>query len=134
MSFTDTFRLSCHAVIPNKNNCVLQLKQTYGDLSWGLPGGSINPGETIHETLHRECIEELGTDVDIINLTGVYFHSKFNAQVFIFLCHLKDETAIRLSDEHSEYSYFAVDKLSEVQRIRVLDALHYNGSVISRKF
>ena len=134
MSFNDLFRLSCHAVILNNNGHVLLLKQTYNDFSWGLPGGSINPGETIHEALSRECYEELGSKVEIINLTGVYFHSKFNSQVFIFSCTLTDTNAIQLSEEHSEYSFFPISELTEVQKIRVLDSINYSGNVVSRKF
>jgi len=134
MSFNDLFRLSCHAVILDNNGNVLLLKQTYNDLSWGLPGGSINPGETIHEALYRECFEELGTKVEILNLTGVYFHSKFNSQVFIFRCNLEDSNNIQLSDEHSEYSFFPISELSQVQKVRVLDSINYSGNVVSRKF
>ncbi len=42
MAFNDTFRLSSHAVIFNQSNEVLMLKATYGDCSWGLPGGHWN--------------------------------------------------------------------------------------------
>ena len=57
MSFEDQFRLSSHAVITNDHGHILQLKQTYGDKRWGLPGGALEPGETIHEALFRECLE-----------------------------------------------------------------------------
>lgn len=134
MSFNDFFRLSCHAIIFDNQKRILQLKQTYNDFAWGLPGGSINPGETIHEALQRECLEELGKMIEIINLTGVYFHSKFNSQVFIFICEFTDDSNICLSKEHSEYSYFNFDDLSEVQKIRVNDAIEFSGNVISRKF
>ena len=75
MAFNDTFRLSSHSVITNPDGHVLLLKANYGSFSWGLPGGALEPGETIHDALIRECTEELNCDVVIDYLSGVYFHS-----------------------------------------------------------
>ena len=54
MAFEDKFRLSSHAVITNDEGEVLLLKANYGDGNWGLPGGALEPNETIHEALIRE--------------------------------------------------------------------------------
>lgn len=54
MAFDDKFRLSSHSVILNSDGQVLLLKADYGSKSWGLPGGALEPGETIHEALVRE--------------------------------------------------------------------------------
>jgi len=134
MAFEDTFRLSSHAVILNDKQEILLLKATYGELSWGLPGGALEPGETIHEALERECYEETRLKFDSLTLTGVYYHRKFNSQAFIFRCNPSNLGAIALSSEHSEYKFFPLDTLGEVQKIRVSDCLNYAGEVISRKF
>ena len=134
MSFIDSFKLSTHAVILDESNKVLQLKQTYTDCRWGLPGGSIESKETIHESLIRECKEELGVEIEIEYLSGVYYHSEFNSYVFIFKCKGIDNGIIKLSKEHSEYKYFDFEKLGEIQKIRIMDCMNYDGKVISRKF
>ena len=95
MGFEDQFRFSVHAVIPDREGRVLLLKQTYGDRRWGLPGGSVEPGETITDTILRECREELGVEVVLGPLTGWYFHSAVNAQVGIFRCAMPDPAGIR---------------------------------------
>ena len=59
MGYNDFFRFSVHAVIINNEGKLLLLKQTYADKRWGLPGGGVEPGETIHEAIKRECFEEL---------------------------------------------------------------------------
>ena len=39
---------------------------------WGLPGGRVEPGESIAQTAVREVLEETGLDVEIISLLGIY--------------------------------------------------------------
>ncbi|MDQ5826387.1 MAG: NUDIX domain-containing protein [Chloroflexota bacterium] len=134
MGFEHFYRFSVHAVIQNQDGLVLLIKQTYGDKRWGLPGGSVEPGETIHQAVSRECKEELGVDVEVVTCTGFYYHSSFDAQVGIFLCRLPQGAQFCLSSEHSEYGWFQVSDLSETQQLRVKDALEYNGSCVSRAF
>lgn len=134
MAYDDFYRMSSHAVILNDQQQVLLLKATYADHAWGLPGGGLDLGETIHQALVRECLEELGCDVEIDYLSGVYFHSAVTSHAFIFRCHLKAGAQIQLSDEHSEFAWFNVDQLSNVQRIRVQDCLDFKGVVVSRAF
>ncbi|BAP38622.1 NUDIX hydrolase [Acinetobacter guillouiae] len=134
MGFHDFYRLSSHAVIFNENRQVLLLKATYADCAWGLPGGGLDQGETVHDALIRECQEELGCDVSIEYLSGVYYHSAVNSHAFMFRCTLQSDQPINLSDEHSEYRWFDFEQLSPVQKIRIEDCFHFDGQVKSRAF
>ncbi|MCS6154624.1 NUDIX domain-containing protein [Shewanella baltica] len=154
MAFNDTFRLSSHAVITNAQGQVLLLKANYGNFAWGLPGGALEPGETIHEALVRECQEELGLSVQVNYLSGVYYHSAYQSQAFIFRCELvlpelpelpegpdvakdgaeAEPLPIHLSHEHSEFAFHDIDTLSAVQQQRIQDCLNFNGVVMSAKF
>lgn len=134
MAYHDFYRLSSHAVITNPKGQVLLLKATYADHVWGLPGGGLDVGETIHQALHRECMEELGCEIQVQYLSGVYFHTAVMSHAFIFRCHLIDSFQIQLSAEHDEYRWFDIEQLSEVQKIRVVDCLVFNGEVKSRSF
>ncbi|MBU76973.1 MAG: NUDIX hydrolase [Pseudoalteromonadaceae bacterium] len=134
MAFSDTYRLSSHAVITNNQGQVLLLKANYGQKSWGLPGGALDKGETIHQALLRECQEELNSEIDIAYLSGVYYHTAFNSHAFIFRAHLPNDAQIVLSNEHTEYAYFAIDELSAVQKERVLDCLNFTNDVVSKVF
>ncbi|MEM5505701.1 NUDIX hydrolase [Shewanella frigidimarina] len=134
MAFNDLFRLSSHAVITNTEGEVLLLKASYGDKHWGLPGGGLDPNETIHQALQRECFEELGCEVDVQYLSGVYFHSAYQSQAFIFRCELPKGAQISLSDEHSEYAFVAVTELSNIQQQRVSECLAFSGVVRSAAF
>jgi len=97
MTFTDFYRLSAHAVITNASGEILQLKASYGEQSWGLPGGALDMGETVHQALIRECQEELGCEVKIEHLTGIYYYKAFNSHAFI----------LSLLNQPSFYRYIA---------------------------
>jgi 8-oxo-dGTP diphosphatase len=134
LAFNDTFRFGAHAMIFNSEGFVLLLKRTYGNKGWSLPGGSVEPGEIIHQVLFRECSEELGIEVQDAVLTGFYYHSVINTQAAIFRCSIPIDAEINLSSEHSEYKWMHISELSESQRIRALDALEYQGQITSRAF
>jgi 8-oxo-dGTP pyrophosphatase MutT (NUDIX family) len=134
MAFEDLFRLSAHAVITDNEGKILQLKSTYEGQRWGIPGGALDPGETIHEALIRECQEELGVDINILYMSGVYYHKAYNAQACLFRCEIPEDSKIILSSEHSEYRYFLVDELSAIQKIRIQDCLQFDGKVKSQRF
>ena len=40
--------------------------------SWGIPGGSLEPGETLEETARRETREETGLELGHMTLFGVF--------------------------------------------------------------
>lgn len=134
MAFQDFYRMSSHAVILNEQGQVLLLKANYADRAWGLPGGGLDMGETIHQALIRECLEEIGCNVQIDYLSGVYFHHAVSSHAFIFKCHLSDNAAIQISNEHTEYAWFDLGELSNVQKIRIQDCLNFTGTVVSRVF
>jgi 8-oxo-dGTP pyrophosphatase MutT (NUDIX family) len=134
VGFDDRYRLSAHAVITDVTGRVLLLKAAYGDEAWGLPGGGLEPGETLHEALVRECREELGCEVAVSVLSGVYYHSALQAHAAVFRCYLADAAVVKLSDEHSEYRYFELEQLAPVQRLRVSDCLNFDGNARTRRF
>ncbi len=54
------------ALVLMENNHVLVMKYQYGDqFIYNLPGGNPDPGELLSETIARECMEELGVDVEV---------------------------------------------------------------------
>lgn len=134
MAYNDLFRLSVHGVITNQEGKVLLLKATYGNFTWGLPGGALEPGETIHEALVRECFEELGVEIQVNYMSGMYFHKSHNSHACIFKCEIPADSKILLSAEHSEYQYFDIEKLSSVHKHRISDCLQFDGRVKSAKF
>lgn len=65
-----------------RNGKVLVLKKQYedGTVKYALPGGGQHPGETIQETLFRECFEELGIEAEIEKMLFVADYFKLKSE------------------------------------------------------
>jgi 8-oxo-dGTP pyrophosphatase MutT (NUDIX family) len=58
------------AVIFDEGRVLLQRRDDTG--RWGLPGGGVEPGESVRQALIREVREETGLEVEPLRLIGVY--------------------------------------------------------------
>jgi 8-oxo-dGTP diphosphatase len=60
------------AVIQDPAGRVLMCQQSQGHRLWGLPGGTIRHGESPLHAAVRDVRQETGTDVEIVDLLGMY--------------------------------------------------------------
>src|SRR6185436_11811839 len=58
------------AVILRPGGVLLQRRSDNG--LWGLPGGGVEPGESVREAVAREVREETGLEVEPLRVIGVY--------------------------------------------------------------
>jgi 8-oxo-dGTP pyrophosphatase MutT (NUDIX family) len=102
---------------------------------WCLPGGVMEPGESVSEAVAREVAEETGLEVLPERLIGVYSDPdvlatyadgvKQHPVVLCFRCAVTGG-APRISAETTEIGWFAPDDLPEIveqHRQRITDAL-----------
>ena len=62
------------AIIPFSVDKILLVKRDTVPFRgyWALPGGRMDPGETVEQTIVREVKEETGLDVEIVRKIGEY--------------------------------------------------------------
>ncbi len=118
------FRIACSAIIERGGEYLMARRRDIG--WWNLPGGGLEAGETVEQGLAREVREEIGAEIRVVRLVGVYSKPQKQEVVLTFLCKLAGDTQPTTSDEISEIGWFAPDSLPErtlpKHRQRVLDA------------
>ena len=109
-------------LVLNKKNHLLMIKRTDNN-RWGVPGGAMELGESLEETVKREVREEIGVDVKDLELFGVYSGQElyykypsgaevYNVSVVYIIRNFNEEVIVN-PDEHSEYKYFDVRNLPD---------------------
>jgi mutator protein MutT len=83
---------------------------------WGLPGGSVEKGETPSEGMIREVQEELGIDIIDFRFLNRYNMSGNIINLYVHDTHGFDETSINLNNEHTEYKYFTFYEMQKTKR------------------
>lgn len=77
---TFKFRLAARAVLFDEENRVAILdvsKEKYHK----LPGGGVEEGENLEKALKRECLEETGRDIEVVEEIGVVVEYKGKHQI-----------------------------------------------------
>ena len=124
------------AVIFQDERVLLQRRDD--NRQWGLPGGSVEPGESVRTAVIREVREETGLDVEPLRLIGVY-SDPANHQIVtypdgnvihyvssVFECAVRGGT-LTCCEESLELAFFPPDALPAdtlpISRIRIVEAL-----------
>jgi 8-oxo-dGTP pyrophosphatase MutT (NUDIX family) len=128
-----TLRLGASATIFDAQGRLL-LTQRRDNGLWCLPGGGMDPGESITECCVREVREETGLAVCVVRLLGVYSDpdwlalkqgQPFQIVALNFLCEIVGGTP-RITDETLDIGWFDVNDLPPLLPIhpqRIADAL-----------
>jgi ADP-ribose pyrophosphatase YjhB (NUDIX family) len=107
-------------LVLNQDNQLLMIKRT-DNKCWGVPGGAMELGENLENTVRRETQEEIDLEIRNLELFGVYsgqeLYYKYpnGAEVYnvsvVYLTRDVSETIKVNPDEHSEYRYFDIQNL-----------------------
>ena len=140
-------RLGCTAAIFDETGTKLLLTKRADNGEWCLPGGLVEPGESVEETCIREVWEETGLHVRIKRLVGVYsdpanycilrYPSGYAVHYLIVVFEVEQIGGdLLISEESTELRWFAVDALPDgmmpSSRMRVLDTLQGRAEAFSK--
>lgn len=107
------------AVVANDQGEILLQRRSDNDL-WSIPGGAMEPGETIRQTAVREVREETGIEVEPTRLVGIYSDpnhvveysdGEVRQQFSVCLACEPVGGELSTSDESLEVGYFASDAI-----------------------
>lgn len=102
---------------------------------WNLPGGGVEPGESPWAAAVRETREEVGLDVVVERLTGVYDRSPDGDPVLVFRCAITGGEATTTA-ESVQLGWYAADALPEpinpYQPQRIRDAVRTDPTAVLR--
>jgi 8-oxo-dGTP diphosphatase len=129
------FRIGVFAVIERDGRFLLAHRSEID--WWNLIGGGLEYEETVEEGLSREVREEVGAEVEIIRLVGVYSKPRKREIVLTFLCRLAEQSPEpTTSPEVTEVGWFAPSALPNnllpKHRQRLDDALLGRSEAIIR--
>lgn len=128
-------RPTASAVIFDRRGRLLLQQRSDGG-QWGLPGGSVEIGESVREAVQREVREETGLIVAVRRLVGVYSEPALQVVRYpdgnvwhyvslCFECRVRGGT-LRTCDETLALEYFSPRRLPPTllanHRVRIRDA------------
>ena len=108
------------ALIINDQNEVLLMKRSSKTRLlkniWAKPGGEVHSNETVVNSLKREVMEEIGCEIEVLELINHVDHIERKAKQhwvgFNFLCRITKGTPKNLEPEKcTELRWFSVDRL-----------------------
>jgi ADP-ribose pyrophosphatase YjhB (NUDIX family) len=138
-------RLSVSAIVrsrPGGREILLMQRSDNGH--WGLPGGYLEPGESVEHAAAREVREETGWRVDVGRLVGVYSdpahqvveypdHRRVHAVNLCFEALARESGEVETPGEVTAIGFFAWDALPQpfvpIHRVRIEDCFEGNGAV-----
>ena len=127
-------RLGVSAVIRDADGRVLLALRPRPPI-WNLPGGSVEEGEAPWDAAVRETREEVGIDVEVERLTGVYDRSPDGDPVLVFVCRVVAGEPMT-SPEAVRVGWFAPDDLpaeiNPYQPQRIADAVQAGPAAVLR--
>lgn len=130
-------RLGCSATVFDEDRKKVLLTRRSDNGQWCLPGGAMEPGESVAEACERELWEETGLRGRVTRLIGVYsdpnrliVYPDGNKVHIVALSFEAQVTGgeLGLSDETTEFGYFTLEEAAKMDLInnhfqRIQDAL-----------
>jgi ADP-ribose pyrophosphatase YjhB (NUDIX family) len=138
--------VGCSAAIFDTSHQRILLVRRIDNGRWAVPGGYMEPGESMTEACVREVMEETGLKVQVRRLISVYTSPHILLEYpdgnrwQLVVLHFEAVSAggeLASSDETSEFGFFTPEEARNLQmgvldKLRVEDAFAEQGTTIVR--
>jgi len=109
------------AILPYQDNKILLIKRNTIPFKgyWALPGGRMDPSETIEQTIVREVKEETGLDVTIVRKVGEYIETGVKDDVeyeYYPTCFVVKPVGGEVKKQESEIQEIKIFSLNELPK------------------
>ena len=126
------------AIIPYPPDKILLIKRRTVPFNgyWALPGGRVDPGETVEQTIVREVKEETGLDVAIVSKIGDYHEQGVQDGVeydYYPACFLVKTVGGEIKKQESEIEEIKLFSLSEVPEAMAFEHAQMIKDYIARR-
>ena len=120
----DCFHLGTKVLLCTNEEKILLLKKQHPIKApyWDLPGGRLQKGETLLDTLYREVEEETGFkildgevpfDTIVTNIRIPTIHGEVGLILSIYRCNIKSSFVPQLSSEHTDFAWFSFSETAQ---------------------
>jgi len=91
---------------------------------WDIPGGFLNAADRLQDALRRECLREVGVEVAIGGLLGVFEDEFAGSRIIsiVYVCHIASGEP-RAADIVDEVAWFSVGATPDIAYPAVREAL-----------
>lgn len=124
------FYAAAHALIERDGRFLVTRRSAVDDympLKWDLPGGTVDPGETLEDALVREVHEETKIKVDIERLLYAYTNLATlpERQTFqtVFFCRYVDGEVELDPADHDQFVWASKSEIDELDAMAFLAGL-----------
>lgn len=96
-------------------------RKDFGAGNWECVTGRLDQGEGFEEALYREVREEVGLEIRPIFIIGTthFYRGEVRPENelvgVVFCCQVVGETAVQLSQEHSEYRWVTLEEAEHLR-------------------
>jgi 8-oxo-dGTP pyrophosphatase MutT (NUDIX family) len=109
----DAFPVSVKALIKDGDRYLL-LQNERGE--WDFPGGKLETGASVRQTLLEEVMEETNLNIELEQLCYLEQHlvNRSWVVVGVYQAQINSARAVQISHEHMEYGFFSEEEIKSI--------------------
>ena len=95
-----------------------------GRVAWDMPGGFLNIDDQLHAALRRECLREMGVEVQVGELLGAFEDEFYGSRIvsLVYVCRINSGEP-RAADIIDDVRWFGMGDVVEAASPAVAEAL-----------